>query len=374
MAALQYVDVPRYSAIIFRRSFTDLALPGALMDRALEWLGATPARYNNINHCWTFPSTATLAFGNLEHEQDKFRYQSAEFQYVGFDELTQFMESQYRYLFSRLRRPADSPIPLRMRGASNPGNIGHDWVKQRFMIEGPEHDRTFIPAKLEDNPSLDREKYVESLTELDPITRRQYLDGDWTARHGGSIFLREWFKIVREPPANLKKVRFWDKASTEPKPQNRDPDWTAGLLLGTRGGQYWVLDVKRVRKPPPVVEQLIRQTTQLDNQDERVAVFMEQEPGSSGADVINYYSRNVLAGFEFRGVKTSGPKTERAGPVSSAAEAGNIFIVQGPWNGEFLDEVEAFPDGMHDDQVDALSGAFSKVRGPIEVSTGHPPW
>lgn len=374
MAALLYADMPGYSAIIFRRSFTDLALPGALMDRAQEWLGGTEARYNNINHSWSFPSGATLAFGNLEHEQDKFRYQSAEFQLIGFDELTQFTETQYRYLFSRLRRLQDSPIPLRMRAASNPGNIGHDWVKQRFMIEGQEQGRVFIPAKLEDNPSLDREKYVESLNELDPITRRQYLDGDWTARHGGSIFLREWFKIVREAPANLKKVRFWDKASTEPKPQNKEPDWTVGLLLGTRGGQYWILDVKRIRKAPPDVEQLIGQTAVLDNETERTATWMEQEPGSSGVDVISHYSRNVLAGFEFRGVKTSGPKTERASPVSSAAEAGNIFVVQAAWNGAFLDEVEAFPDGMHDDQVDALSGAFSKVRGPIEVSTGAPPW
>ena len=374
MAALLYVDMLRYSAIIFRRSFTDLALPGALMDRAQEWLGGTEARYNNINHSWTFPSGATLAFGNLEHEQDKFRYQSAEFQYIGFDELTQFTETQYRYLFSRLRRLQDSPIPLRMRAASNPGNIGHDWVKQRFMVEGPERGRVFIPAKLEDNPSLDQAKYVESLCELDPITRRQYLDGDWTARHGGSMFLREWFKIVREAPANLKKVRYWDKASTEPKPQNKEPDWTVGLLLGTRSGQYWVLDVKRIRKPPPDVEQLIGQTAILDNETEKTPTYMEQEPGSSGVDVISHYSRNVLAGFEFRGVKTSGPKTERAGPVSSAAEAGNIFVVQSPWNGLFLDELEAFPDGLHDDQVDALSGAFSKVRGPIEVSTGAPPW
>lgn len=374
MAALQYVDVPGYSAIVFRRTFNDLALPKALMDRANEWLSGTEAHWNGENHTWAFPSGAKLTFGYLENEKDKFRYQSAEFQYIGFDELTQFLETQYRYLFSRLRRLEDSNIPLRMRAASNPGNIGHDWVKQRFMTEGEAYGRVFIPAKLEDNPSLDRDTYIESLNELDPITRRQYLDGDWTARHGGNIFLREWFKIVREAPANLKKVRFWDKASTEPKPQNKEPDWTVGLLLGTRGGQYWVLDVKRIRKAPPDVEQLISQTAVLDNETEKTATWMEQEPGSSGVDVISHYSRNVLAGFEFRGVKTSGPKTERASPVSSAAEAGNIFIVQAPWNGAFLDEVESFPGGSHDDQVDALSGAFSKVRGPIEVSTGAIPW
>lgn len=374
MAGLQYADWPSYSAIIFRRSYSDLNLPGALIARSHEWLGGTKVRWDGTSHTWTFPSGAKLAFGYMDTDTDKFRYQSAEFQLIAFDELTQFLETQYRYMQSRLRRLEDSPVPLRMLSASNPGNIGHDWVKQHFMVEAEPFKRLFIPAKLQDNKNLDQKSYVERLNNLDPITRKQYLDGDWTARHGGNIFLREWFKIVREAPANLKKVRFWDKASTEPKPQNKEPDWTVGLLLGTRGGQYWVLDVKRIRKAPPDVEQLISQTAVLDNETEKTATWMEQEPGSSGVDVISHYSRNVLAGFEFRGVKTSGPKTERASPVSSAAEAGNIFIVQAPWNGAFLDEVESFPGGSHDDQVDALSGAFSKVRGPIEVSTGAIPW
>jgi predicted phage terminase large subunit-like protein len=364
MAALQFVDIPEYSAIIFRRSFTDLALPGALMDRSQEWLGGSKARFNSLNHIWTFPSGATLAFGNLEHEQDKFRYQSAEFQYIGFDELTQFLESQYRYLFSRLRRPAESPIPLRMRAASNPGNIGHDWVKQRFMIEGSQYGRVFIPAKLEDNPSLDREKYVESLTELDPITRMQYLNGEWTARHGGNIFLREWFQIEKEAPATLHPVRFWDMAATEPK-RNRDPDYTVGALVGEATGVFYILDIKRIRKAPPQVEALIKQTAQTDPPGTRT--FMEQEPGSSGVGQIDYYARQVLNGYPFWGVKSTGPKAERAVPVSSAAEAGNVKVKQAPWNNAFLDEFEGFPQGSHDDQVDAVSGAFQQLRSHGDI-------
>lgn len=178
MGALQFVNEPGYSAIIFRRTYADLALPGALMDRSEEWLGGTDAHWNSIKHIWTFPSGATLTFGNLEHERDKYRYQSAEFQYIAFDELTQFLESQYRYLFSRLRRLEGSFVPLRMRSASNPGGIGHDWVKRRFLVEGEAHGRVFIPAKLDENPYLDQATYIQSLSELDPITRRQYLEGD----------------------------------------------------------------------------------------------------------------------------------------------------------------------------------------------------
>lgn len=359
MAALQYVSVPRYSAILFRRTYADLTLPGALIDRSLEWLGGSDAKWNVQQHQWVFPSGATLAFGNLERTQDKYRYQSAEFQFIGFDELTQFEEDQYRYLFSRLRRLESSNVPLRMRSASNPGNIGHDWVKQRFLIEGVDHGRAFIPARLPDNPYLDQTEYVKSLNQLDPITRRQYLDGDWTARHGGSIFQREWFSFVGDAPVDAKYVRYWDKAATVPK-YGSDPDYTVGVLLGYVRGVYYIVDVKRVREPPAQIEALIRQTAELDGL--KVRVFMEQEPGSAGVEAISHYSRNVLQGFTFRGVKTTGSKSERAAPVSSAAEAGNIKILRCSWTGDFLDELEAFPVGAHDDQVDALSGAFSQFR------------
>jgi predicted phage terminase large subunit-like protein len=259
-----------------------------------------------------------------------------------------------------------------MRAASNPGNIGHDWVKQRFLVEGVEYQRAFIPARLPDNPYLDQAQYIKSLNQLDPITRRQYLDGDWTARHGGSIFQREWFKIVAEAPADLKnKCRFWDKAATVPK-SNSDPDYTVGVLLGEQKGFYYVLDVKRVRAAPHQVEALIKQTAELDGYN--VEVYMEQEPGSAGVESIDHYSREVLRGFIFRGVKTTGSKSERAAPLSSAAEAGNIKLVRGAWNTEYLDEMEAFPMGSHDDQVDASSGAFSKLRPPIEVGRGNISW
>jgi len=74
MAALQYVTVPHYSAILFRRTYADLTLPGALIDRSLEWLGGTDAKWNSQQHEWNFPSSATLAFGNLERLQDMYRY------------------------------------------------------------------------------------------------------------------------------------------------------------------------------------------------------------------------------------------------------------------------------------------------------------
>lgn len=366
MAGLQYVQIPQYSAIIFRRSFRDLALPGALMDRSKEWLMPTDAQWKGQENTWVFPSGAKLAFGYLDTEQDKYRYQSAEFQYIGFDELTQFTEDQYRYLFSRLRRLKTSHIPLRMRSASNPGGVGHDWVKQRFMVEGIEHNRVFIPAKLTDNPHIDQVAYVKSLDNLDPITRRQYLDGDWTARHGGAAFHREKIQIIPQAPSDLEDVvRYWDKAATKPKANNTDPDWTAGVKMGVKDNRFYILDVKRFREPPQVTEQIIRQTTQLDGL--KVRHFIEQEPGSSGVESAEHYIRDVFTGYVATAIKVTGPKAERAGPFASAVMAGaegtfgNVAIVQGTYISAFFDELEAFPIGSHDDQVDAASGAFQQL-------------
>ena len=359
MAALQYVDIPEYSAIIFRRTYADLSLPGALMDRAAEWLYPTDAQWSDKSKTWKFPTGATLTFGYLENEQDKFRYQSAEFQCIGFDELTGFTETQYRYLFSRLRRLKTSDVPLRMRSASNPGGLGHDWVKQRFITEGRSHNRLFIPARMRDNPYLDAESYEAGLELLDPSTRRQLRDGDWNATAEGTKFKRDWFEIVDAVPTGCRLVRFWDMAATEAK-KGKDPDWTAGCLMGISPDKtLYIMDMRRLRGTPLANERLVRQTAELDGR--HVAVRMEQEPGSSGVKAIDDYRRRVLMGFDFKGVPSTGSKEVRANPLSSQAGAGNVKLVRGTWIGEFLDEAESFPNGSHDDQVDATAAALGEL-------------
>jgi hypothetical protein len=194
MAALQYAHVPGYAALILRRTYADLSLPGALLDRAREWLSGTDAHWNAQEKTWTFPSGATLTFGYLEQETHKYRYQSAEFQYVAFDELTQFSKTQYTYLFTRLRKPAVgalAAVPLRMRSASNPGNVGHQWVKGRFIQGWDKHasvyekdGRVFVFAKLTDNQYIDQGEYRASLRETEPALAAQMEAGDWEIAAG----------------------------------------------------------------------------------------------------------------------------------------------------------------------------------------------
>jgi len=222
-AALRYVDVPGYSAILFRKTYTELNNANSIMFRALEWLAGTDAKWNANDHRFTFPSGATLSFGTMHTAHDRYAYSGAEYQFCGFDELTSFTEADYTFLFTRLRRPSLvdaqgepldlaphvraareklAAVPLRMRSASNPGNRGHAWVLRRLverlpaeLTDGQEPDpmdtperaarRVFIPAKLSDNPSVDPATYEESLAAVDPYVRAQILDGDWYARQPG---------------------------------------------------------------------------------------------------------------------------------------------------------------------------------------------
>lgn len=348
MAALQFVEVPGYSAILFRRTFQDLSLPEALMDRAANWLSGTDAKWNGIEHQWQFPSGARLTFGYLQTVGDKYRYQSAAFQFVGFDELTQFEESSYAYLFSRLRRAEGSIIPLRMRAASNPGGIGHAWVRSRFVDTGK-----FIPAVFQENPYLDHAAYSASLDMLDSVTRAQLKDGNWTVENG-ILFKREWFPIVDDYPHDATMVRYWDLAATADNGRN-DPDYTSGCLIAEKDGRYWIVDMAHTRSTPLGVQQLMQQKAASDGR--AVGIYIEQEPGSSGVMTIDHFRREILAGYSVRADKVTGSKMERARPLSSAAEAGNVMLVRAPWNETLLDELCMFPSGRHDDMVDSVSGA-----------------
>jgi predicted phage terminase large subunit-like protein len=127
---------------------------------------------------------------------------------------------------------------------------------------------------------------------------------------------------------------------------------------------YWIEDIVRVQYTPFDSEELIKNTAQKDGYN--VLIRMEKEPGSSGDITTDHYARHVLAGYNFLGVSSTGSKVERAKTASSAAQAGYIFITQRCRNMlPFLDEVDMFPYGTHDDTVDALTGAFNTFRKNI---------
>jgi predicted phage terminase large subunit-like protein len=368
MAALQFVDVPGYSAILFRRTYADLALPGAIMDRFQNWISqAEDVRWNANNYTAMFPSGARISFGYLNNSQDYLRYKGAEFQFIGMDEVTEIRENDYRYLFSRLRRPASGPlakVPLRMRAASNPAP---NWVRQRFIVEGHSTGRIFVPSKLTDNPGIDAESYRQSLQALDPVERRRLEEGDWWSTTLGSLFERESFIIIdaHEVPqisSSARVIRFWDLAATEPSQSNPDPDWTVGTLMLFDQGIAYILDVKKLRAKGDKVEQMIAQTAYEDGP--AVGIRMEQEPGSSGKALVDQYARYVVPGYDFAGIRSTGDKLTRARPFAAAVANGNVRVVRAHWLTDWMDEFASFPEAAnHDDQVDSAVGAFTFLAG-----------
>jgi predicted phage terminase large subunit-like protein len=371
MAALQYVDQPDYDALLIRNTYKQLSKPKALLDLSHAWLSNTDAHWNGDLKQWRFPAGATLGFSYLDGPMDHFNEQGAAYHFVGIDELTQIRENQALYVaFSRSRKSDESKVPIRFRSTSNPPAAEQvargKWVKTRYVDPKTRRKgRIFIPADLNDNPYLDKEDYVESLSELDPVTRAQLLSGDWDISAKGRKFSAEWFKVTDAPPdpSEIDKiVRFWDRASTEPSKENKDPDWTVGVkMILTKQGLKYVINTKRFRESSLTNEKKIKNTADLDGIETKQR--MEQEPGSSGKDVIDYYGRRILSGYDFKGVLATGSQYSRSDAYASAAERGEVYLLNGYWVDDFLEEHEIYPDGEHDDQVVSAAGAYNELCG-----------
>lgn len=374
MGALRWVNVPGYAALILRRTYQDLALPGAIMDRSHQWLAGTDAVWNGTDKRWTFPSGATLSFGYLDTERDRFRYASAEFQHIAFDELTQFPESWYRFLFSRLRKKLGVDVPLMMRAATNPGGIGHEWVRRRFLSGAPDAP-PFIPSRLADNPSIDAEAYTQALERLDPMTRKQLLDGVWVRDSGGLVYRFDDQKnLGDEPPRCDYHVLALDFGFT---------DATAFAILGWRKSErrVWVLSSFKVEgKTPSEVGEMARTLEDAYRFDAIV--------GDVGGLGKGYAEE---ARKRFRVPIQPAEKRNKRGYIdllNGAFAAGEVVLVRGqnddlvtelcelPWNEDRSKEVDGFDNHL----CDALlygwrrCQAYSEPDPEERHAKGSPAW
>lgn len=397
----RHSDNGQFGAVIFRRTTKQVRTEGGLWDTSEELfplLGATP---NLSSLAWTFPSGAKVTFAHMEHEKNKLDWQGAQVAMIGFDELTHFTAGQFWYMLSRNR--SSSGVAPYIRATCNPdpdsfvAELIAWWIDPETGYAIPERSGlvrwfvryrnelvwadsaeelkeqypqlepkslTFIPSSYKDNKiGLEKDpKYIANLDALTMVEREQLKNGNWTIRPAaGDYFKAAWFEVVEKAPEGCRWVRYWDRAATEPSSQNPDPDWSAGVKLGkTPDGDYVVAHVARDRKRPAGVRKLIKGTARADGV--KCTVVLEQDPAQAGKVEIDLYVRE-LAGFITKAAKPESDKETRARPVSSAAENGLIKIVRGPWNKAFLDELENFPKGKHDDQVDGFSGAFNFLEG-----------
>jgi predicted phage terminase large subunit-like protein len=177
------------------------------------------------------------------------------------------------------------------------------------------------------------------------------------------MFKREWFKLVKAAPVGTRFVRGWDLAAST----NDGAAYTAGVKIGKQpDGRYIIADVRRRRASPKGVEELIVSTASQDGID--CPISIPQDPGQAGLAQVRYLI-GKLAGYSARATPETGSKVTRADPLAAQCEAGNVDILAGPWNEEFLAEAESFPYSTFLDQVDAASRAFSVlIAGPVGQS------
>jgi predicted phage terminase large subunit-like protein len=399
---LRHVRNPGFNAVIFRRTSVQVRNPGGLWDESMKLyplIGAAPREYLLD---WKFSSGASVRFAHMEHEKNRFDWQGAQIPLLCFDELTHFTREQFFYMLSRNRslcgvrpyiRATCNPVPdddeiggwvqefvgwyIGEDGYALPERSGvvrwfvvvndvlrwtDDPATLRAQYPGSKPKSfTFILSSVFDNKILLEADpgYLANLMALSLVDRERLLGGNWKIKPAaGKVFNRGWFEIVEAAPAGGRTVRFWDLAATEKAIAKRDPDYTAGVLMRRVGDVYYVLDAIAEQAAPGRVDALMHNTATQDGV--LVAVRFEREGGASGVrDARNTVA--LLAGFDVRAVIPQGDKVSRAKPLAAQAEAGNVKVVRGAWNGRFLSTLHAFPGGAHDDEVDAASGAFNEL-------------
>jgi predicted phage terminase large subunit-like protein len=167
-------------------------------------------------------------------------------------------------------------------------------------------------------------------------------------------------RVVNGHAVDIKSgVRFWDLAATAKAKGKRDPDRLSGTLLSQdKEGHYWVLDQVLEQLDPEQVDDIIQQTADLDGHP--VKIRMEREPGASGKLLTADYARS-LDGFDFEDMPHSGDKLVFADPWAKQVNAGNVYLLRGPWNKAYMAEHGGFPNAEHDDQVDSSAGAHHSL-------------
>jgi hypothetical protein len=211
-----FYEHPLFKGLILRRTFPELE--SEIILRSKEWYPSVGGVYNESKRQWTFPSGAIIKFGHADKEQDVRKYDTAQYNYIAWDESTSFTGFQYEYLSMSRARSRTSDLPAIIRSATNPGNVGHTYFRTRFVDPYKNggkiladsktgQKRIFIQAKITDNPHILKANptYIQQLQSLPEAERRAKLLGDWYT-YQGQVF-NEWrLEPLSDEPENARHV------------------------------------------------------------------------------------------------------------------------------------------------------------------------
>lgn len=172
----------------------------------------------------------------------------------------------------------------------------------------------------------------------------------------GGFFKPDLMPILEVAPLGIRRhTRGWDFAASEMK-----GDWTAGVLVAMQtNGRPIILDVKRDQAGPDKVVALLK-TTANNDKASRTEQSIPQDPGQAGVAQVSSLGKH-LAGCKFHSSTESGDKSTRAAEIASQINVGNVDLLAGSWNKEFIEELKLYPNGSYDDQVDGLSRAYNRM-------------
>lgn len=209
-------------------------------------------------------------------------------------------------------------------------------------------------------PDVLREE-MEQLRAINPKLASRIWDGQIVEIGSGDYFPSEKATIISDQPEVIGKVcRAWDLAATSPTDSNPDPDYTAGVKLTVDDrGRVIILDARLGQFNANAVRNLVQDTAK---QDDRAVIRVPQDPGQAGKEQAESY-RRMLSGYRVVTERVTGDKETRSEALSAEWQKGNVYLVKGPWNAEYLRMMNSFPTKeVHDDVVDASNDAYSEIK------------
>lgn len=405
---LRHKDNSGFGSVIFRRNAAQITNEGGLWDNASDvfpLLGAIPKL--TPRPTMKFPKGAKVSFAHLQYDSDVHSWQGAQIPLICFDELTHFTRKQFFYMLSRNRSVCG--VRPYVRATTNPdaeswvADFIAWWIDQktgypipersgviRYFVVVDDKERwgdskkelaelykvdpdycksfTFIASSVFDNKILLESDpgYLANLNAMNKVEKERLLFGNWKIKPAaGLYFNRNQVTVVPVIPGKVVKwCRAWDLAATVPTPDNPSPDATAGVLMGRlEDGRFIVANGKKVRLAANDVRKLTKNTAETDRATYKsVKIRLPQDPGQAGKEQAQSYIKH-LSGHNVKTERVTGDKITRAEPFSAQWQGGNVLVLAGDWNDEYFAELESFPDGGHDDYVDASSDAFTELQG-----------